>query len=525
MRSRTLSLTWRLVSVSFLILATADSDVAPAASLKPQRADAFFITPEESVELRFQVDAGEIAGPLEYVVRDYAEKAVDSGSAERQADGTFAIRLTLKPGFFDIHFPATGQRFGVVAIPSSRDATDDFFCIDSAMSWLVREDAIRQSLVRVLRRSGIRMSRERLSWAQISPGNGAWQWDGGSRYEALRNEYAANGLPVLEMCHDAPGSLGHRGKYPDDLVRAAEDWKQISQRWRATWGALEVWNEPDIFFGDNLPADQYVALVRTVANATAAAAPDLPLVGGVVAHNNRAFLTNAATNGLLENVDAFSFHTYGRAPAMEALVDDYRTWLAAHDHPSLPLWLTECGRPWPKGTDRPDAAADQVSALDITMKAVEARCCGVQRYFAFVYPFYEERENNFGMMGRRATPLRSMAAYVRLTSLLANKAYLGDLPCDDPSVIRSRVFGDENETVAVVYVGQPKASATIRLGLPVLRAEGIDGRLLEPTDDGRIPVPDGLVYLWLDRRSAGPQLLRDTQAMRLWITAQAKSPR
>jgi hypothetical protein len=57
---------------------------------------------------------------------------------------------------------------------------------------------------------------------------------------------------------------------------------------------------------------------------------------------------------------------------MEALAGRFREWLTEHKHDAMPLWLTECGRPWPRGTDRPAAEPDQESALDITMKAVEA---------------------------------------------------------------------------------------------------------------------------------------------------------
>jgi hypothetical protein len=302
------------------------------------------------------------------------------------------------------------------------------------------------------------------------------------------------------------------GKYPADLVRTADSWRQIAGKWRPTWGALEVWNEPDIFFGADLPADQYTALAKTLAYATAGQSPPLPLVGGVVAHHNRPFLDNAANCGLLDCVDVFSFHTYGRAPEMQGLVGNYREWLKAHDRAAMPLWITECGRPWPTGPDRPPAEPDMISALDITMKAVEARCCGIDRYFAFVYPFFEEQQQNFGMMGRLGTPLRSMAAYVRAASLLAGKTYLGDLVCDDASIQRARVFGDARETVAVLYTGQPAAGAIARPGLPIVRAEGIDGRHIDLPGDGSVPVADGLVYLWLDRERLGDRLATDTAA-------------
>jgi hypothetical protein len=308
------------------------------------------------------------------------------------------------------------------------------------------------------------------------------------------------------------------GKYPEDLLATARAWRQIAGRWQATWGALEVWNEPDISFGGLLPADQYVPLAKTLAYVRAQAGPSpvaWPLVGGVFATYNRRYLDASAANGLLECVDAISFHTYDRALRMESLVTGYREWLAAHDHEDMPLWITECGRPWKRGADRPPVGQDAQSALDITMKGVEARACGVAVYCPFVYPFYEENENNFGMTDRQGAPLRSMAAYAQLIRALGHKPYLGDLRVDDPAIRRARVFGDGHETVAVVYSGEPRAKAALKLGLRAQRVEGLDGRTLNASDPAAVPVPDGLSYVWLDRAEAGSRLRTDTAAMRL----------
>ena len=136
----------------------------------------------------------------------------------------------------------------------------------------------------------------------------------------------------------------------------------------------------------------------------------------------------------------------------------------------MPLWITECGRPWSRGPDRPPIAEDQTSALDIVMKGVEARACGVARYFPFVYPFYEENSNNFGMTDRRGTPLRSLAAYAQMIRVLANQRYLGDLRQNEPGISRARVFGDDHQTIAVLYSG--KAS----------RASGAASRPAHPAD-------------------------------------------
>ena len=317
------------------------------------------------------------------------------------------------------------------------------------------------------------------------------------------------------MFHDTPQMLGKVGKYPDDLVGAASAWQQIGQRWRPTWGALEVWNEPDIHFGDDLPSDQYVPLVKAITYGLARDRIDVPIVGGATAHFNRAYLDTAAANGLLELIDVLSFHTYCRALEMEERVGEYRSWLREQGQGAMPLWITECGRPWKRGPTRPPRDEDAESALDIVMKGVEARACGIDRYFPFVYPYYEERDYNFGMMGRQATPLRGMAGYLQLVRTLAHKRYLGDLVVADQGVVRARVFGDGEEAVVVLYTGKVDASMTIDLKLPIVRVEGLDGRPLEGATSESVPIPDGLTYVWLDRRQLGKRLRTDTGAMRL----------
>lgn len=486
-------------------------DAAP--SLTPVSVDQFFVRPQQRAMLRWRVPGGERSGPIGYVVRDYWGASLQSGEAAIIGK---TLELSILPGhgFCEVDFPSLHQAFGVVALPEHTGKKDDFFAIDSALSWLVRDDALRQGMVRALRRSGIGMSRERLSWSQVQPSRDQWQWESPRRYDSVRRLYAEHAVQVLEMFHDAPAWVGRVGKYPSDLNAAVRSWNEQSRRWQHTWGALEVWNEPDISFGAFLPADQYVPLVEAASYGLATDRVGLPLVGDVFAHNDPRYLDAAAQNGLLDRVDVVSFHTYGRAMQMEPLVENYRAWLQRHGRPSKPLWITECGRPWKRGAERAARDEDALSALDITMKGVEARACGIARYFPFVYPYYEERISNFGMMDRRGSPLRSMAAYVRLVGVLGGKSYLGDLALGDAPVNRARVFGDGQDTVVILYTGKPAPGATVRLPLPARRAEGIDGRGLEIAR-GLAPVPDGLTYVWIDAQQLSEHLTSDTPAMRL----------
>ena len=179
-----------------------------------------------------------------------------------------------------------------------------------------------------------------------------------------------------------------------------ESWRSISQNWSSVWGGLEVWNEPEISFGGNLPADQYVPILKTVAyqQAHAKFSDRTEIGGGVMSSFHHDWLRCAAENGLLNNCTFFSFHTYATAPAMEKLAQNFQTWLDDNAQSAKPVWVTECGRPWKIGPGRPPREQDLASAIDIVMKGVELRAAGFTRYFPFVCPYYEERDNNFGMM-------------------------------------------------------------------------------------------------------------------------------
>ncbi len=485
-----------------------------------------FVAPNEPVTLVWRYSSAEKpTTSLRYTVRDYMTRTVATGTAPIDKAGKVSLTLKLQRGYYDIAFPDTEQQFGVVAIRQPSGTPDPFFCIDGALSWLVPNSPLRAALVKGLRRCGIAMVRERLRWEEIQPTPGKWRWDGFAGvhgYDTLRRQLVAADLPALEVCHDAPAWIGRVEKYPDDLIQTARSWTTIARHWHSAWGAIEVWNEPDIFFGGNLPGDQYAAVVKTLAWARRQANVKAQLVGGVVAHFDPDYQQCVARNGMLDLVDAASFHTYGHADSVQNLVARFRRWVGEFSYPEKPLWLTECGRPWKKGHARPDPAQDKESALDITMKAVEARACGVARYFAFVYPYYEERDNNFGMMGRAGTPLRSMAAYAQCIAQLSGLSYLGDLACRDTRLKRARLFGDDQRAVLVLYTGKPDPKAVVDVGFSEGRVLGIDGRPLQRTSSSLVPIPDGLAYLLVDRHVVKSRLKRDTAARKLYAAAHGK---
>ncbi|MBR5626729.1 MAG: hypothetical protein IKW74_03810 [Thermoguttaceae bacterium] len=275
----------------------------------------------------------------------------------------------------------------------------------------------------------------------------------------------------------------------------AKSWDEIRARWNSSWGALEVWNEPDISFGGNLPADQYVPLLKTLSWQFAVSKEKTPLIGGVIALYQDPWMKTAAKSGILDYCDIFSYHTYCRAPEFAACTKKYIQWLADNNQAGKPLWLTECGRPWKKGTDRPDREADKISAIDIVMKGVEAKACGVDRYFPFVYPYYEERDSNFGMCDKNNTPLHALAAYAQMIRVLSNQKYIGDYAAKPEGVDVARVFQGEDKKWIVFYTASPGKDCFISLPFTPVNVERITGEQIACEQGKSIDFSEGFLYV------------------------------
>ncbi len=454
--------------------------------LNPVDVGMFFLAPNQESILIWRVGKPDPTTSLAYVVRDYEGRQTSSGTGLLSGDGTLTVTEVFPRGYSEIYFPAASQTFGLVALEPHVGPADPFFCMDSALSGLELNPVRQASLIQSLSRSGIAMSRERA---------GA---------DGVRNMYAENKVPILEILDEGLDS-------PPEL---APDLEKLAQHWKV-WGGVEASNEPDL---KAFPADQYVPLVKTLSYALRNAHSPAPLVSGVFATAPPGpFFDTCLSNGILDDSDAVSFHSYDRAGDVEGTVARYRAWLKKGGKEGMPLWHTECGWAWVLGPDRPPQNQDAVSALEISAKAVESKVCGVARYFPFVYVYYEEGAKNFGMMGREVTPLRSMAAYAACIQALSGKKYLGDIQGLGNSVKLARVFGSSSdaECVAVIYTGAIDPKSTIPFPVKVTRAAGADGRTLA-FGNGALPVPDGLAYVWIKRTDLAGKLKADTDAMRLY---------
>ena len=490
----------------------------------------FFVTPNQPAVLSWKINGSKTSQALSWNITNYWGHPVAAGTLSAVGpDNTINLPVRLPRGFYQLDFPTSGQKFGVVSIAAHHAPAGHFFSIDSAMSWLVNHPVDRQTvrvgMIKILRRSGIGMSRERLSWTQINPSPGVFSDNGVCQYGRLANDYFNNDVPMLQMFSDAPAWTHpySDSPYPMNLLQTARSWAAIGSYFHTDWGALEIWNEPD---GAGFPPDQLLPMVKAIAYSFQHEDIHVPLVGGVFGLSVPGFFQrDCALNGLLQQVNAISFHDYYSPTEIPFAVAAYRHWLADYGQPTMPLWITESGKPWAAGTARPHCGPDMTSALWITMKAVEARACGIARYFAFVYPFFVQGTDNFGMMGQEQTPLRSMAAYANCVAELSGWSYVGNLKTNDSAVLLAPVFARGERRTAVIYTGKANPHATLNLALHNISIRGIDGRTLHRSAKGSIPIPDGLVYLRGPASAFAGQVKTDTEAGRLYAISRQPPPK
>lgn len=490
----------------------------PTTKLEPVNQTQFFLNPGETSTLRWKAPAG--VNSVKCEVRDYESRTVLARELTTR-DGEVSLPLALPAGFYEATLGA--DRFGLVVSPQYQGKVDHFFAIDAALSWLETRSAMRKDLLALLKRSGIGLVRERVSWPAVNPQEGQYDFETGRSFDTLRAEYRRQGLKLLEVFHSAPNwsKTDNSNPFPQVLPATKTAWQALGNRWGSTWKAIEVWNEPDIDFGGEISADQYLPAVKAVNYALREKKVPSLVGGGVFAYFNPRYIRNAVNNGLLDEVDFVSFHTYAKAPSLERIITDYRTALSPKGKRVLPIWLTESGQAWTSGKERPSTEEDRNSALDITMKSVESRACGIASHFAFVYPFYIEGRHNFGLMGQEVSPLRSMAAYVQAVRALSNKKYVGDLKV--ASTQRARVFAQGDQAVAVLYTESPAPKSSVIWKDMIHRAEGIDGRVLKRTADGKLPLGDGITYVFTSLKAL-KGLIPQTAASKLYAVAQKTAP-
>jgi hypothetical protein len=492
-----------------------------AATLEPIGAPlSFYVAPELPAELSWAANGPVSPAELAYEIVDYEGKFIGKGVAViNEGEGRLSAEVKLPQGYYEILFRKLAyQSFGIASLPRYDNVRDPFWGVDGAFGYFPvvgGKKELRTSYFATLARCGIGMQRERIGFSVDATEQGTVTCEGQGK--GIRDDAASQGISILEdFCAFGDAKRGPN-PFPTTLSGMPGNWENLKRGFGRAWGGTEIWNEPDLFAGGMLPGDRYVALVRSACYLSDRFGAGGPIGGGVFNHVKKRTFDTYAVNGLLDNSDFFSYHDYYGPEKTEEMIGKYREWCREYGRPSIPFWMTEAGSGWTVGPTRPPRSEAAVSAVNIVAKAVECRACGNARHFPFMLVYFDEHKTNWGLHGKENTPLRSMAAYATLVEKLSHSKYIGDLMTSDSQIKRARVFSTPNadEAIMVVWTGNPAPDTVVNLGLLPLRIEGIDGRALAVGTDGKVPVPDGLSFIYVKTAGLEPVLDRNTKAAEL----------
>jgi hypothetical protein len=346
-------------------------------------------------------------------------------------------------------------------------------------------------------------------------------WD--YRCADMVHKYAGKfGIKVLDFFHYYPGWAclekselvrNHYCMFSTDLIKLGPTWSAMGKRWGNSSCGFQIGNEPD----GGMPSDCVMPQVEAVSYFFSKNNIDIPLVAFALTTRDHSveFLRSYMRNGILDYSDAIAFHDYSPNPEiMFRLVEDYRTAMRSHPKAGMPLWVTECGRPWVEEKGRALAIEDIAHAYNIAMKTVIAKACGIEKLFPFSLPIYGGDKRTFGLVDRLYSPMRMLAAYVTCVSQLSGKQYIGDLNRKLKGVKNAMVFSDGKTYLSVLNLGKDAGTVSVPLqNLPVLAAFAVDGRRLPVSST--LTIKGGMAYLLLDGKSAEKFVNPDTKAKRL----------
>ncbi len=446
-----------------------------------------------------------------------------------------SVELALPAGYYELRFPALDQLFGISILPPHPGKADPFFAIEGLLE--TRTPDLYLSCLDLLARNGILHNREWTNFAglhsrkeEYDPRNDRFYRAAGAK--GIRSIFAFSDFPAwLEPVASRTG----RRILPGKLIELDRAIARMLESRQAGLEGFHILNEYDL---SNFPAEANLPPLKVAA--WAAREREIALIGAAFCKGSSLVEQESIAGGMLDFIDAFCIHTYAEPERMLSYVQEYRRDMKGHPKENMPIWITETGKPWHRGATgplkqayggplhnlHPQVKEDMISALWITMKAVEAKACGVARYYPFVMQFFQENDNNFGMLDYYGTPLRSMHAYAFAANLLANQEYRGDWKENPTGLQPTRVFSDGKRAVAVFYAGKDGVGErTVSLqGFPTGQGYAIDGAELK-VKQNQLTFRGGMAY-WVfpAEKLDAAKLNTDTEPKRMLQAAKRYRP-
>ena len=383
-----------------------------------------------------------------------------------EADGT-AVLPKLPTGYYHLKSGNEDVTFAVVPAPESRVFDhDSFYGIDSAQSWVSRRgnflcpwnggDTYR-TVSDLLRLSGLPHVRERLSWGEVNPKPGSFDY---KYYMYNANLLKDRGILVSGMFHDAPKWAGKLTKLPSDLNAVYAFCAHTSAAFGDRMGDWEFWNEEDIGFAPE-PVWDYAAALKAAYLGFKAGRPEtIVLPGAMCQMPDSGYARALFDNDAAKFGDVYNHHIYFTLADYPKQFAALRKFMERYGIGDMAVWITESGTHL-EGTSKKESAIKGFKANTPDQELVVAEYYaksqvafqmeGVARNYYFVFGAYSEMNGgkDWGVMRRDGTVKPTYAAMSTMTRELVSARLLGEMAVEKG--LRAYLFEQKDGSQTVMY--------------------------------------------------------------------------
>jgi hypothetical protein len=273
-----------------------------------------------------------------------------------------------------------------------------------------------------------------VSWPDLEPSKGAWQFDTLDRYVALAEKKQVEILLPLGL---SPTWASARGNEPSIYGKpgyAAEpadlnDWRNyvrtVAQRYRGRIRHYEIWNEPNLkgFYTGSVP--QMLTLAREAYVILKEVDPSIVVVSpsATGADNGPLWLKEYLAGGGGRYADIIGYHLYVSPHAPEAMVPLAGKVKSIMKSQGInkPLWNTEAG--W--GKNKTFANADEQAAY-VARSFILNWASGVDRFYWYAWD--NKDWTSLRMTSDAYNPTPAATAYAELQKWLVGAQMSSCLP-------------------------------------------------------------------------------------------------
>lgn len=400
-----------------------------------------------------------------WTITDWRGRPAGNPESWRE-DGT-AILPKLPTGYYHLKSGEEDATFAVVPAPEGRVRDhDSFYGIDSAQSWVSRKgnficpwnggDTYR-TVSDLLKLAGVPHVRERLSWGEVNPKPGSFDY---KHYMYNADMLRERGILVSGMFHDAPKWAGKLKKLPSDLNAVYSFCEKTAAAFGGRMGDWEFWNEEDIGFAPE-PVWDYAAAMKAAYFGFKAGRPGIIVLPGALCQ----MPDSGYARGLFDNdvgkfSDVYNHHVYFTLADYPKHFATLRSFMERYGMGDRAVWITESGTHL-EGTSKKDGAMKGFKANTPDQELVVAEYYaksqvafqmeGVARNYYFVFGAYSEMNGgkDWGVMRRDGTVKPTYAAISTMTRELVSARLVGEMAADKG--LRAYLFEQPDGSQTVMH--------------------------------------------------------------------------